>query len=106
MLKLFSLKKEADASAGASASRTAKVSAAQLRAQKDHNELTLPPQCELSFKDPDDLLNFTLAITPDEGYWKGGRFFFTFVVGARMAVVLFPPPICRHTRLISLVHVL
>ena len=33
------------------------------------------------FPDPDDTLNFTLTIEPDEGMYKGGRFFFTFNIG-------------------------
>jgi ubiquitin-protein ligase len=32
------------------------------------------------FPDPDDILNFTLTIDPDEGMYKGGRFVFTFAV--------------------------
>lgn len=46
----------------------------------DINELTLPRTCDTSFPDPDDLLNFKLIICPDEGYYKGGRFVFTFKV--------------------------
>jgi ubiquitin-conjugating enzyme E2 M len=33
------------------------------------------------FPDPDDILNFTLTIKPDEGMYKGGQFFFTFQIG-------------------------
>ncbi len=32
------------------------------------------------FPDPDDTLNFTLTIEPDEGMYKGGRFLFTFKI--------------------------
>lgn len=32
------------------------------------------------FPDPDDTLNFTLTIEPDEGMYKGGRFNFTFAI--------------------------
>lgn len=32
------------------------------------------------FPDPDDTLNFTLTIEPDEGMYKGGRFIFTFAI--------------------------
>jgi ubiquitin-conjugating enzyme E2 M len=32
------------------------------------------------FPDPDDTLNFTLTIEPDEGMYKGGRFHFTFAI--------------------------
>ena len=33
-----------------------------------------------SFPDPDDILNFTLTIEPDEGMYKGGSFVFTFAI--------------------------
>src|ERR1700734_1855287 len=32
------------------------------------------------FPNPDDILNFTLTIEPDEGMYKGGRFNFSFAV--------------------------
>lgn len=32
------------------------------------------------FPNPDDILNFTLTIEPDEGMYKNGSFVFTFVV--------------------------
>lgn len=34
----------------------------------------------MEFPDPDDLLNFKLIICPDEGFYKDGRFVFTFKV--------------------------
>lgn len=33
-----------------------------------------------NFPDPDDILNFTLTIEPDEGMYKGGSFIFDFVI--------------------------
>jgi len=47
----------------------------------DLNELNLPKTCSTDFPDPDDILNFKLAITPDEGFYKGGRFTFNFRIG-------------------------
>ena len=35
---------------------------------------------KMSFPNPDDILNFTLTIEPDEGLYKGGVFTFTFSV--------------------------
>lgn len=32
------------------------------------------------FANPDDILNFTLTIEPDEGMYKGGSFKFTFAI--------------------------
>ena len=39
-------------------------------------ELNLPKTCRVQFDDPDKLHLFTLTVTPDEGYWLGGRFRF------------------------------
>ncbi|XP_004695544.1 PREDICTED: NEDD8-conjugating enzyme Ubc12 [Condylura cristata] len=47
----------------------------------DINELNLPKTCDISFSDPDDLLNFKLVICPDEGFYKSGKFVFSFKVG-------------------------
>lgn len=32
------------------------------------------------FPNPDDILNFTLTIEPDEGMYKGGAFHFSFAI--------------------------
>ena len=78
MLNLFSLKtKEADGSSQ-NASRGKRATAAQLRITKDLSELELPKTCKTEFEDPDDLLNFRLVISPDEGFYRGGKFVFTF----------------------------
>ncbi|WVF69753.1 hypothetical protein IAT40_004532 [Kwoniella sp. CBS 6097] len=58
------------------------MTAAQLRVQKDLTELELPSTMTTHFPDPQDVLNFTLTITPDEGIYKGGVFKFTFVISA------------------------
>lgn len=46
----------------------------------DLSELALPSTMKTEFPDPDDTLNFTLTIEPDEGMYKGGRFHFTFAI--------------------------
>uniref|UniRef100_A0A8B9ZH26 NEDD8-conjugating enzyme UBC12 n=1 Tax=Anas platyrhynchos TaxID=8839 RepID=A0A8B9ZH26_ANAPL len=83
MIKLFSLKqqKKEEESAGGTRGTSKKASAAQLRIQKDINELNLPKTCEIDFSDQDDLLHFRLLICPDEGFYKGGKFVFSFKVG-------------------------
>eukprot|EP00095_Tigriopus_kingsejongensis_P001154 snap_masked-scaffold628_size122696-processed-gene-0.19 protein:Tk01154 transcript:snap_masked-scaffold628_size122696-processed-gene-0.19-mRNA-1 annotation:"ubiquitin-conjugating enzyme e2m" len=82
MLNLFSLKNEAqEGSHGSARSSGKKNSAAQLRITKDINELELPKTCRTEFPDPDDLLNFQLVISPDEGLYRGGRFTFSFKIG-------------------------
>ncbi|KAK2514734.1 hypothetical protein Q9233_014890, partial [Columba guinea] len=82
MIKLFSLKqqKKEEESAGGTKGTSKKASAAQLRIQKDINELNLPKTCEIDFSDQDDLLHFRLLICPDEGFYKGGKFVFSFKV--------------------------
>lgn len=46
----------------------------------DLSELALPSTMKTDFPDPDDTLNFTLSIEPDEGMYRGGKFFFTFAI--------------------------
>lgn len=46
----------------------------------DLQELTLGSTMKMSFPNPDDILNFTLTIEPDEGMYKGGVFHFNFSV--------------------------
>ncbi|KAL8878840.1 MAG: hypothetical protein Q9198_003432, partial [Flavoplaca austrocitrina] len=64
-----------------------KVTAAQLRVQKanltlraDLSELSLGGTMKTKFPNPDDILNFTLTIEPDEGMYKGGVFHFNFAI--------------------------
>ncbi|KAG9122135.1 NEDD8-conjugating protein ubc12 [Ceratobasidium sp. 392] len=74
MIKIWSMKKNEDAAA----KKKPKTSAAQLRVQKDITELDLPSTMETKFPNAEDLLNFSLVITPDEGMYKGGAFTFSF----------------------------
>jgi len=70
------------ASAAEGGTKKKKVTAAQLRAQKDITELSLPSTMQMHFPDPDDILNFTLTIEPDEGMYRGGSFHFTFAINS------------------------
>ncbi|KAL6721337.1 Chitin synthase, class 3 [Lecanora helva] len=81
-----------DANAESAGPKKKKVTAAQLRVQKgtqtvDANspdlaelEGTLGKTMKTSFPNPDDILNFTLTIEPDEGMYKGGSFHFNFTI--------------------------
>mmetsp|Transcript_38017 Transcript_38017/g.94291 ORF Transcript_38017/g.94291 Transcript_38017/m.94291 type:complete len:188 (+) Transcript_38017:213-776(+) len=85
MIKLFSVKdkqeKEAKAKAAAGANAGPKQSPGELRLAKDISELTLAPTLSIEFPDGrDKLLNFTVTIKPNEGYYKGGTFTFRFAV--------------------------
>ncbi|XP_003730859.1 NEDD8-conjugating enzyme Ubc12 [Strongylocentrotus purpuratus] len=77
MIKLFSLKQQKEGESRTSGKRT---SAAQLRIQKDLSDLNLPKTCQIEFPDNDDLINFKLSISPDEGFYKNGKFMFCFKV--------------------------
>lgn len=43
-------------------------------------EQNLPSTCKVYFSDPNVLCEFKLTITPDEGFWKDGKFKFTIYV--------------------------
>ncbi|KAK9685482.1 NEDD8-conjugating protein ubc12 [Basidiobolus ranarum] len=75
MFSIFQKKKLA-----AEAEKKPKVSAAQIRVQKDLSELELPKTMEMSFPSPENLLNFELDFKPDEGFYKNGNFKFTFKI--------------------------
>jgi len=77
------MKKEqqrAENAEGAAGGKKKKVTAAQLRVQKDLSELSLGSTMRTEFPDADDILNFTLTIEPDEGTYRGGRFTFDFKI--------------------------
>jgi len=57
-----------------------RVTAAQLRVQKDLSEVSLGSTMKTTFPNPDDILNFQLTIEPDEGMYKGGSFVFNFTI--------------------------
>ncbi|KAI9594795.1 ubiquitin-conjugating enzyme/RWD-like protein [Syncephalis fuscata] len=79
MIKIWSMKKEA----AETDKKKPKQSAAQIRVQKDMSELDdLPKTIKMSFPDAEDMLNFDLTITPDEGIYHGGQFKFTFKIDA------------------------
>ena len=86
MLNIMSLKKN---KAAAAASKKPKTTAAQIRIQKGNDHLIfdlsdmdqLPSTMTLDFPDPNDVFTFGLTIRPDEGFYKGGKFQFTFKVG-------------------------
>ncbi|KAI5295606.1 NEDD8-conjugating protein ubc12 [Ascosphaera acerosa] len=85
MMKIWAMKKKQQQAEEAEAAATGgekkrKVTPAQIRVQKDLAELDLGETMAMTFPDPDDILNFELAITPDEGMYLGGRFDFTFGV--------------------------
>ena len=101
-ISLQKQQQQKDANAESAGPKKKKVTAAQLRVQKgtsstlsaaarsnfklmqslDLAELegTLGKTMKTSFPNPDDILNFTLTIEPDEGMYKGGSFHFNFTI--------------------------
>ncbi|KAG2484711.1 hypothetical protein HYH03_016539 [Edaphochlamys debaryana] len=83
MLKLFSVKdkqkqQEAQNPGGL---KPGKMSAGELRIQKDMAELNLPPNITISFPDgKDKYMHFFIVIRPDEGIYRGGKFTFEFTI--------------------------
>ncbi|KAL2218366.1 NEDD8-conjugating enzyme Ubc12 [Thermoascus aurantiacus ATCC 26904] len=82
MLKIWSMKQkqQQEENAQGAAAKKKKVTAAQLRVQRDLQELSLGSTMKMSFPNPDDILNFTLTIEPDEGMYKAGSFNFSFAI--------------------------
>lgn len=48
--------------------------------QKELEELELPPQCRIQFPNKDNIMDFRICISPDEGLWRGAAFVFNFFV--------------------------
>ncbi|WJZ83735.1 hypothetical protein VitviT2T_003391 [Vitis vinifera] len=83
MIKLFKVKeKQREIAENANGKAPVKKqSAGELRLHKDISELNLPKTCCISFPNgKDDLMSFEVTIRPDEGYYLGGTFVFSFQV--------------------------
>merc|ERR1712070_1196383 len=79
MIKLFSLKEEKQKEQAEAASGVKKTSPGLIRLQKDVSELSLDKHTAIDFYNGmEDLMNFKVRVTPDEGYYKGGTFVFNF----------------------------
>jgi len=61
-------------------SASKRANAAELRAQKDVAEMSPPTGCKVEFKDPNDIMNFTLFITPNDGMYIGANFQFSIII--------------------------
>ncbi|XP_020589035.1 NEDD8-conjugating enzyme Ubc12-like [Phalaenopsis equestris] len=83
MINLFKIKDQKREVAGSANGRilVKKQSAAELRISCYITELNLPKTTTISFPNgKDDLMNFETTIQPDEGYYLGGIFTFTYQV--------------------------
>ncbi|TGZ84790.1 putative NEDD8 conjugating enzyme [Ascodesmis nigricans] len=81
MLGILKRREQQAANKTEGTAKKTRATAAQLRAQRDISELSLPSTISLTFPDPDDILHFEATITPDDGYYKGGVFRFNVNVG-------------------------
>ncbi|KAF4693524.1 NEDD8-conjugating enzyme Ubc12 [Perkinsus olseni] len=50
----------------------------EIRLQKELDELELPSQCRIEFPNSNNLMHFFITISPDEGFWKGAKYRFSF----------------------------
>jgi len=57
-----------------------RANAAELRAQKDIAEMDVPHGCKVEFKDPNDIMNFQLTITPTDGLYEKATFVFSITI--------------------------
>ena len=46
----------------------------------DLNDLPELPGVKIEWPDPEDIMNFQVQMTPNDGYWKGATFDFTVSV--------------------------
>lgn len=75
------LKKEASVN-GTSAEPKKRASVRDQLLVKEVQEMeqTLPSTCKVRFDNPHELHDFRLYVSPDEGYWAGGKFCFHILV--------------------------
>lgn len=60
-------------------------------------EENLPESCKVDFKDPNVLHEFTLTVTPGEGYWKEGIFIFHVMIPEEYNIK--PPHVSCETKI-------
>ncbi|KAI8318986.1 putative E2 ubiquitin-conjugating enzyme [Martensiomyces pterosporus] len=77
MLKIWNMKKDQ----AAAEKKKPKVTAAQIRLQKDLGELQLDEYTATAFPNSSDQMNFTVEYRPHRELYKGGRFRFSFTIG-------------------------
>ncbi|VFQ70242.1 unnamed protein product [Cuscuta campestris] len=82
MIRLLKVKQQQKANENAGRNGPVnRQTAGGLRLHRDISELNLPRSCPISFPNgSDDLMNFEITIKPDEGYYLGGKFLFSFQV--------------------------
>lgn len=76
------LKKDAATAGGPTTENPKRISVRDRLLVKEVQDMeqNLPPTCSTHFPDANVLCEFTLTITPDEGFWKDGKFKFNISV--------------------------
>ncbi|KAL6762406.1 ubiquitin-conjugating enzyme/RWD-like protein [Haematococcus lacustris] len=83
MIKLFSVKDKAKKAPedGTEGAKPNKLSAGELRLQKDLVELSLPHNISINFPETrEKLMHFEILLKSEEGVYKGGKFLFDFTI--------------------------
>jgi len=81
MIKLFDLKNKQEKEKEANADGKKKVAPGLIRMQKDMSEVKLEKGVQMEFPNgKDDLMNFKVKISPDDGIYRGGSFVFDFKI--------------------------
>jgi len=86
MIKIFGVgrgkrsEESTDGAATGEAPVAKKRQPGEIRMQKELDEMELPPQVQISFPDPNNLMHFNITIAPDEGLWRGASYKFVFNV--------------------------
>ncbi|XP_038071506.1 NEDD8-conjugating enzyme UBE2F-like [Patiria miniata] len=78
-------------------SKRASVRDMLLNKEVPEMDVNLPSSCTVDFEDPNKLHSFKLIVTPEEGYWRGGRFVFSIHVPEEYNIV--PPTVKCLTRI-------
>ena len=63
-------------------SKSSRITAAEIRIQKDIAELDSGNVGTVAFPNPNDLTTFTLTVAPDSGYWSGAKYTFSINIPA------------------------
>ena len=76
-----------------------KTSSAQLRVQKDLDDLTIDPNVSVSKPDPKNIMELivTINITEPDSYWRGGKYEFLIVFGLEYPIK--PPNVKLLTKI-------
>ena len=90
-------KKARDAASPPALSKQMSVRSRYLTLEVSEIQSCMPKTCSVSFGDVDNLRTFTLIVSPDEGYWKGGTFVFEIEIPTEYNIK--PPKALCKTKL-------